>query len=296
MALGYEGWAKLNVSGSAKEHLVLCTGASVPESRSRVDSGSGYGGAVISPTTEIGIGSPHAYDWSVNDGSISFEATAAFVDEQFIFWLFNRQTPAAVNLRTRKNNVQTFSNCFWNALSLSASSGAAVEGSVNFTALQEDAYTVGGDYILNPEGDKYFITPGAMEVPDPVIANVMVPFWKSFVTIDSGAGGIVVPFETWSIDFSQEVVKFFACEHNSTAQEPKFIAVGPMTATFSGDYMFVQTSAWTVVDSLTSLYINVDSTQLKTKRLELTSKTDAVQGAETPTPISVEYAIYEIEA
>lgn len=294
MALGYEGWAKLNVSGSTREYLVPCTGASVPENRNRIESSSGYGGRISSPTTEIGIGNPHAYDWSVNEGSISFEATADFITEQLVYWLFHRQNPASVDLKSRRNNVQTFANCFWTSIGLSASSNAFVEGSVNFTAIQRDAYTAGGGYVENRDGDNLIVPPQTFGFPTPLTPNLIVPFWKSYVTIDSGSGGVLVPFETWSLDFSQEVVKFFASEHNSVAQEPKFIAVGPMTATFSGDHIFVQTSTWAVVDVLTSLYINIDTAQVKTKRLERATDSDPVQSMDSPTPISVEYTIYEL--
>ena len=69
MALGYEGYVKLD------DIYVLGTGTSVPRARVRLDSTSGYGGKIKTPVEEIGIGSPHNYDWLLWDGSVSFEVT-----------------------------------------------------------------------------------------------------------------------------------------------------------------------------------------------------------------------------
>jgi hypothetical protein len=119
----------------------------------------------------------------------------------------------------------------------------------------------------------------------------MIPYWKTNVVID----GALVEFMSWNLDISQDIVQFFVCEDNANPIAPKFLAAGPMTVTFSGDYMFVNTSSWSIPDFVNTLYINIGTTQIKMKRAERNVDRDDVQSGDSPTPINVEYAVYELE-
>jgi len=291
MALGYEGWAKLDVNGT--ETLLLCTGASVPESRIRLESNSGYGGQIKTPANEIGIGFPHAYDWSSFDGSMSFEVFKSLIDDQITPWLFDRQKAATVSLQSRRNNQNIHTECFWNSISLNTSSGASVEGSIGFLAVDTGTYALGGGYVENKKGDGYLcpFPPAGLQGPQSLIPNIMVPYWQSSVYIDSA----FVDFMSWNLDYSQDIVKFFTCEGNVNPIAPKFLAAGPMTVTFTGEYFFYSaTPGWTVPNDLATLDINIGTSQLKMKRGERTNSRDDVQSADSPTPINVEYALFEI--
>jgi hypothetical protein len=290
MALGYEGWAKLNVNGT--ETLLLCTGASVPNSRVRLESSSGYGGQIKTPTDEIGIGFPHTYDWTTSDGTMSFEVYEDLLTGQMVPWLFDRQKAATVTLQSRRNNQNIHTECFWNSIGLNTSSGAAVEGSIGFMAVDTGTYAMGGGYIENKQGSEFFCDPPVgLQMPEPLITNVMVPYWQSNVYID----GALVEFISWSLDYSQDIVKFFTCEHNANPIEPKFVAAGPMTVTFTGEYFFYSAApSWSVPNYISTLDINIAGTTLKTKRGERNSSHDDVLTADTPVPINVEYSLYEI--
>jgi len=289
MALGYEGWAKMNVNGT--EDLVLCTGASIPHSRLRLDSNSGYGGAIKTPAAGMGIGFPHNYDFVSFAGSLNFEAHAGVITNQILPWLFDRQKAASVSFQSRKDNISNHVECFWNSINLNTSSGSAVEGSLEFTAL-DFALAQGGDYIGNKTGDGYLCNAqGGLNIPDPIISNVMIPYWQTSVLAD----GSLVEFVSWNLDFSQDIVQFFVCENNVNPIAPKFLASGPMTVTFTGDYMFVNTSTWAIPDFLSTLRINIGTTQIKMKRGERDLDRDDVQTSDSPVPISVEYTIYELE-
>jgi hypothetical protein len=293
VALGYEGWAKLNINGT--EDLVLCTGASVPLSRIRLDSSSGYGGQIKTPVTEIGIGSPHTYDWSNFDGSVNFEVHESIITNQLKPWILDRQKAGIITTQSRYAANNMHAECFWNSISLNTSSQSLVEGSIGFVAVDTGTYVQGGGYTANKTGNGYLCNPGSLGIPDPLTANIAIPFWKTFVTIDT----VNIPFLSWNLDYSQDIVKFFACENNANPVQPKFLAAGPMTVNFTGEYMMVQTPltpAWTVPNYLTTLYITLGSLQMKTKRGELTSSKDDVVGGDSPVPISVEYALYEVES
>lgn len=292
MALGYEGWAKLNVNGT--ETLLLCTGASVPENRIRLESSSGYGGQIKTPTAEIGIGFPHTYDWSAFDGSMSFEVFKSIIDAQITPWLFDRQKAATVTLQSRRNNQNIHTECFWNSISLNTSAGAAVEGSIGFVAVDTGTYAMGGGYLENKTGFQGFqcSLPAGLQAPQPIVANVMIPYWQSTVYIDTA----FVDFMSWNLDYSQDIVRFFACEgFQGSPRAPKFLAAGPMTVTFTGEYFFYSAApTWTVPDYLSTLNLNIGTSTLKMKRGERTNSRDDVVTGESPVPINVEYSFYEI--
>jgi hypothetical protein len=291
MALGYEGYVSLKVG--AIEDAALGQGGSVPRARQRIESSSAYGGQIATPVTDIGIGLPRNYDWTVYDGSMSFDVHDDFVSNQLYPWVFNRQNASQVNIKTRNNNAQQFQKCYWNNINLSASEASPLAGSVSFVAMERNSYTRGGDYINNKTASDVLCVSSSPVFPLPFdLQNAPIPFWDTFVEID----GSLVEMTSWTLDFSQEVVKFFGCFGNSTPQEPKYVAVGPMTITFNGDYMFVDTATFSSPDTLGTLDITVGSTQWKLEDLELTTDTDDLQAQDSLTPVSIEYVAYTLVA
>ena len=295
MALGYEGYVTLNVG--ATNDVALGTGGGVPRARQRLESSSGYGGQINTPVAEIGIGLPRNYDWEVYDGSMDLEVHEDFLTNQIKAWIFDRQKGAEVNFQTREGNVQNFQKCYWNSINLSASDGSAVTSSIGFVAMQRDSYTRGGDYLSNKTGVPGYCggaTGAVFPQPlNPNAANIIpIPYWNTFVEID----GSLVELTNWTLDFSQEVVKFFGCFNNSTVQEPKYVAVGPMSVTFTGDYMFYETATFNSPNTLTSLYVTIGGEQIKLEDLEMTTDTDSLQSPDSIVPVSLEYAAYTLVA
>ena len=136
MALGYEGYVKLH------DKYALGTGTAVPRVRSLLESQSGFAGVVSSPVAQIGVGSPHTYDWEVYDGSLSFEITKD-IFQVLKAWVLDREGQRTVLFSTRMSNVQQYVDTFWNSISISASEGAALDGSVGFVAVEQDNYAFG---------------------------------------------------------------------------------------------------------------------------------------------------------
>lgn len=304
MALGYEGLVKIG------NYYALGTGASVPRDRIRIESSAGYGGKITSPTNQMGLGLPFNYDWNEYNGSLNFEVNEDIFKNIITIWAVSqRQTAQSVTIHPRKEAVQSFSTAFWNSISISASEGSAVESTIGFIALERDSYVWGLDYIDNKEGslsgDQTPLCPIVSNMPPPLNPASAknknpVPFWNTKVLV-----GATSPsqknFTTWSLDFNQDVVKFFGCTRtvagpDPSAQEPLFLAVGPMTVTFSGSYMesFDGTSNLFLGDTIDQIELFVASESLKLKRLELTSENDEVQSGSTLTPLTVDYAVYEI--
>lgn len=294
MALGYEGHVTLKVD--AIEDVALGQGGGVPRARQRLESAAAYGGQIATPVAEMGIGAPRNYDWDVYDGSMDIEVHEAFLTNQLKAWIFDRQTAGQVKFKTREGNTQEFNNCYWSNISLSTSENSFLGGSVSFVAMQRDSYTRGGDYINNKSNGLWCSGVQSPEYPEPLnpdASNVSpIPYWNTYVEID----GSMVEMLSWNLDFSQEVVKFFGCFSKAGPQEPKYVAVGPMTATFTGDYMFVSSGAFSSPETLSTLYVTMGGEQIKLEDLELTTDIDSLQGQSSFAPVSLEYSAYTLVA
>ena len=292
MALGYEGVIKLGGI------YVLGTGTSVPRARVRMESSSGYGGTITTIGT-TGIGLPHNYDWEQHDGSLDFDITSEIITSVLKPWLLNRQTSRTVDYKSRSGNVQLYSdNCFWNSVNINAGGeGSPVTGSVGFVSLARSNYVWGNSYISDKTGMGLLCPAGTFPSPLNASADLNknpVPFWNTRVVV----GGIDPHFVTWSIDFTQEVIKFFGCfagGGETTPVDPKYLAVGPMTITFTGTY--IQTSGGGYLgDAPASIDLNIAGTSIVLSRVENTTEQDDVQVGDSFTPLSVEYVAYEIAA
>ena len=294
MGLGYEGWVK--VDGK----YALGTGASVPRVRPRLESAAGYGGQIKTPPSEIGIGLPYNYDYDVFDGNLSFEVSIDLLRDVLFDWVTDRQSPKEVEFSTRYNNQQKFTNSFWSSITLTGSAEAAIDGSVSFVALDRDIYSTGdfndpdaskmgnpGDAPICSDSD---FPPSLNPSSDP--NQNPIPGWDVEITI----GGNIIEFITWSLSFSQDVVKFFACEVNTDPTEPKYLAVGPMTVVFSGTYV----DSGFFDDSLDVIEVkispNAGSPVIMTlKRCENNQGQDDLQPPDGLTVLECEYNVYEIE-
>lgn len=257
MALGYEGWMKIG------DAYALGTGGGIPESETKLESSSGYGGQIKAPIGEIGIGSPRIYDWQKWDGSVDFEANDGVLGV-ILGAALDRQNSVSIFVKTRQGNIQQGS-VFWNSISLQASQGSLVTGSLDFTGLgREYAYGL-WEQTSNGEGVCQLIG-------DPI------PYWNTSVS-----GGT---FLSWNIDFSQDVVRFFTCENNIVPVEPKFLAVGPMSIVFSGISIENVSSS--------SLTIGVGSRTLSFGKVEMQNHQDTLVDPNAPVVISIEAHPYEI--
>lgn len=297
MGLGYEGYAKIQtaVGENTEVDLVPCTGATLPDDNVRLDSSGGYGGKIKSPTSEIGIGSPHVYDYPNYNGNINFEVSAGFITNQIIPALLNRQNPCNISFSSRHGNITDGSQCFWNNINITGQSGAIISGTLGFVGLVR-SYTQGQSFfdLAHPDnkvGQNFFIDHTGFNIADPIVPNILIPFWKTKIIIN----GSLVELTQWSVDFSQEIVKFFACENHSTPQVPSYVAAGPLSVVFSGEYALVNQSVpFTVPDWLDTLDIHIDSVSIDLKRCELNSTKDDLVAPDTFAPINFEYFCYEI--
>ena len=296
MALGYEGYVKI---GGV---YALGTGTAVPRANTRLESNSGYGGRVSSPTSEIGIGTPRVYDWSAFDGSLNFEVTK----DIFLLlkaWVLARDSQNNILFSPRKDAEQSYVDTFWNSISISAGEGAALDGSLGFVALEQDVYSYGiqglQGYIQNTTGFQGgLLCPLTSGMPAPLNAGQTnynpIPFWDTSIQL----GSENYDFLTWTLDFSQDVVKFFACNVTAGPQSPRYVGVGPMTVTLTGAWMWLDPSkpGTYPADKIATAKVNVADASMSFSQLELTSISDDVQSQDSTTPVNVEYAIYQVQS
>jgi hypothetical protein len=184
-----------------------------------------------------------------------------------------------------------------------------VDGSIGFVALERNSYTWGDLYKNNRKGtssDDGLICPPT-DFPEPLNAGqlnrVPIPFWNTSVWVKATTSSVKKNFTNWTLDIGQEVVKFFGCNKigsltDPLAQEPLYMAVGPLTVVFSGSYMddFTGTENGFLGDHLAEVMIDLAGQSINLKRLELSSESDDVQTGDATVPLTVEYAAYEIES
>ena len=293
---GYEGSAFITNAGDSFVPF-LCTGASVPRAKEALTSSAGYAGEIKTPVSEIAIGTPRAYDLDTFDGSLDFDLTENFFTDIWKPWLFDRQAAKRVKLIPRGGSLQQFNNCYWSSLSISAQEASAVSGSVNFVALERNTYTAEDEYIVNKLGDidiDELKSTGDIPALNPSSGQANpIPFWNTNLGIDGGVGEETPDVLNWTMTFNQDVVKFFACEENTTPQVPSFVAVGIMTVTLEFEMMFLNTTA-TLYDELDEAVIYVGSKALTLQDLELNNATDDVRDGSSTTPIGVTYEAYTL--
>ena len=262
MAIGYEGYVKVGGNWS------LGTGASVPKAKQRMDSTAGYGGK-ITGAADMGVGGPRVYDWTNWDGTAEFEMT----DAVFTFlkgWITGtRDAFSAIEFSSRTSNSQVFNNCHWNSIGIQTSEASMVTGTIGFVALDRTTYTYGSDTVRSA---------GMTEMYD----LVPIPYWKTSI----GA----YKFLEWSLDFSQDMVKFYACNHTTGPQEPIYTGVGPMTATLTGSYLY----SGEMADSPGDMIVTVGGGSITLKLTELQSSADDVVTGDSLTPIKVTVNAYGV--
>lgn len=293
---GYEGSAFITNAGDSFVPF-LCTGASVPRARAALTSSAGYAGQIKTPVAEIAIGTPYTYDLDAFDGSLNFDLTENFFTDIWKAWLFDRQAAKRVKLIPRSGSLQQFNNCYWSSLNVSAQETSAVSGSVNFVAIERNAYTAEDDYITNKTGDvdiDELKSSGEIPALNPSSGQANpIPFWNTKLGIDGGSGEETPDVLSWTLTFNQDVVKFFACEGNATPQVPSFIAVGMMTVTLEFEMMFLNDTA-ILYDELDEAVVYVGSQSLTLQDLELANSTDDIKDGSNTTPIGVTYDAYTL--
>ena len=288
MAIGYEGIAYVD------NDIFLCSGANVPRTRNRLESSSGYGGRLSSPVGETAIGNPHTYDWSTYDGSVNFELNKKFFDNIVKNWIFNRQKTKQIELKPRSDSYQKFTYCYWNSISLSASEGSAVTGSIGFSAIDRDDFDIEDDYRNNKTG---FIACADLassgDIPSLSPNLNPIPFWYTRI---SATGLIQAGIEvlSWSLTANQSVEKFFKCLGNTYAQAPFRIGVGPMTINLQMDIMVLNTSLASLPSTLNNVVLHLGTSSIQFDDLEIDSDDDGLQVGATPVALSVSYSAYKL--
>jgi len=305
--LGYEGIIKIGNT------YCLGTGTSIPQAVVRLESAAGYGGQIKTPLNEMGIGAPHNYDWSIVEGSLDFEMTSDIFRDELYPWLKDRQSPKDLSFKTRSGNVQDYtlvvnSQAYWKSINISADGSGAVTGSMS-VAMPEGlpSYVYGDKYITNVEG-MGLLCPVADFPPQlnpSTSLNINpIPSWKTYIEEN---GTRKHKFLTWSVDFSQEAVRFFGCNDTASPAEPdpvapSFLAMGPMTVIFTATFLPIEEftiaaipviDPWEPLTEPLKIYLDVDVLELK--RIEVNEFSDNVGTGNSMVPLNVEYTVYEIK-
>lgn len=262
MALGYEGYIKIG------GNWCLGTGSAIPNTAVLINSSGAYGGKITS-ATEMGIGAPHAYDWSSWDGSLDFELTSELVVDLKGWILDTRDTTKNILVSTRYNNLQEWSG-YWSNINFAASEGSMATGSCSFVAMDRTSYTYGSNT------QKENSETGIFDL-------VSIPYWETQID------GYV--FLEWSLDFTQDVVRFFACNMQVDPVVPAYVGVGPVAISLSGTYILADDEMSTFPGTMT---VKIGTTDIDLKSVELQSQSDDVVTGNGLVPIAVTMDAYEV--
>jgi len=310
MALGYEGWLKLD-----PEVMCLATGTAISRSSNRIESMSGFGGQKNTTDTNsqsMGISYPRTYDYPIYDGSFDLEMNLAVRDLIFDTYILQPQNSFTLDYSTRSNTQITMDENYWNSISIQASEGSFVTCSLGFVGLSHDVLNGGTDsFCDNQFGQGY--AAGIFKVDqtnplNPCSDNLNpIPFWiappKLTYSSNPDVNGIADKCTDWNMDFSRNVVKFFSCENvtksvtpkvvDNEAPAPKFIASGPMSITFNFTEM-VGLSQATIQSQLRpdDDFTSVDILGRRFNDLELNSRDDNIVSQESLAIISYSYNVY----
>jgi hypothetical protein len=218
--LGYLGLAQIGGT------TFLFTGGGINKTRNRMDSSAAFGGQTATGGV-VGMGVPHQFDYPQYEGSLDFELDDGnTLLALFQTWITQRNQSRAVVIKPNNASENTFDG-YWTSLSFSGGVGSLVTGSVGLTALT----------ATMAAGETYPVPPAAGGIVNPVIfTQKPMAFWRTKVRV-----GVDLDVLTWSLNFNQDVVKVFTCQGQSTPQEPKYVAVGPLTGDFQCEVL--QTAA-----------------------------------------------------
>jgi hypothetical protein len=278
--LGYQGYAKINGT------QFLVNSLSIPHQAVRLDSSSGWGMAPVGATQ--GIDAPRTYDWSTNDGSMSFDVALGMgaIMKQ---WIYGRTASRNILFQPCSGSSQAF-DCWWSSISFSAAEGSAIGGDVSFMAVYEGSGSYGSQYISNRSGVQTQFSMENLQPLNPSATNIApVPFWKSTIS-----GPIVASAEpiTWSLSFSQDIQKIFKCGATHSPQAPYILGFGPMKVELTTDLYIQPGAAYTVQERATATVSFGDGTTFPLSQMELQTYSQDLRGQNDIAVVSLTYQTY----
>jgi hypothetical protein len=264
----------------------------------------------------MGISYPRAYDFASYDGSFDIEMNIATRDVIFDKFILEPQNRFELFYSTRNNTLITMDQNYWNSLDFQASENSLVTCSLGFIGL---TYDVDNEAVASPKTfcDNQFgqgrFGGALFDIAEtnplnPCSDNLNpIPFWTAPPVMtyigNPDAGGISTNTTDWSLGFSRDVVKFFTCDNTATksatvnpidsdAENPDFIASGPISITYSFTEM-IGLSQDLIQDQLRpDTMQSIDILGRRFNDTELNSRDDNIVSPESLALISYSYNVY----
>ena len=287
MGLGYQGYATIN------ERQFLVTSLSIPEQEVRLDSSAGWGGQLSS--TKTGIGAPHVYDFSTNDGSIGFELSIGF-STLLKSLISGRSSPFALDVHPCSGSQVYVGEAWWNSISLTGSEGSAVTGDISFLAVERGIEVIGSEYITNRVGDRGCEAFTDIPPLNPSAMNVSpVPFWK---TSFSGTPLTNVEVISWTASFTQDIQKMFKCgASGKNPVAPFMLGFGPMSVELQLELFIKSGKTWSFSRLPGSIRIALgEGSSMTFSQLETQQHAQDIRGQSDISVVSVTYQVYSLAA
>jgi len=262
MALGYAGLILID----NKQYLV--TDGTVDHVRPEIASEGTYAAEGLNTATN----KVHIFDLDEVSGGVNIDCNIELIDQLFNTtdgWVTHRDTPKSFLWYSNQENDIEYGDAYWTRISISAGPGSFLTSSIDMIMIPgtdpieypEPLYPlptrnlqIGDDYISQKYGfasENGAIVSGAPATPitfaSPPI-QLPIPYWKSILIFEDGAGNPVIPenlqVQSWSLEVNNPISRRNLCMAvNGTDDHPgpQFIQVGLANMTLNVTFVTVET-------------------------------------------------------
>ena len=285
MPIGY------NSIASIQGDFVMCTAAMVPDAPAKLDSQSGYGGQPSTTAATVKNGFPRTYDFQTYTGSIDLEMAPKNL-LMLKAWITDRlMTGFTFTISTSQGNSQTYSDVYWNSMTISVGEDNFITLSIDITALtlvkasSATAYIDMREKVENVASDSYPHLNEVVRFADPDYNPL--PYYQGVVTV--GVVPVVLELAGWSATFSQELTFDYKCEGNATPDSPAYVTASPLEGQIEIEHPAIEGTFIPTfeIDQFAALGILF-------KECELISADEGIQGMDGVNSITASYFVYEI--
>lgn len=198
---------------------VSCTSLNISENSSFLESSGGYGGNING--SDIGVSGPLILDVGETSLSMGIEPSRAQLF-YLINWLKSRDSSKSVTINTGTVGIIHYGECFLNSMTIACAENSLVTMDFNMMVQKAPFFdgTLGG-------------IAGKTSVGVPIVDQV--PYWNTAIQ-----GLPNNDLLSWSLTFSQNMVKKYECgggSSNNNPPLPKYVFLGPLTIDLTVDIM-----------------------------------------------------------
>lgn len=262
MALGFEGWLKLD------GETCLATQGTITVLHDLIESGGAYGGKWSG--SQMATGAPHIYDPWKTSSNASFDMTSGAASA-LAKRLNSRDETYNLTMKMGQSGDSITIKQYWTDINFSSSVGSLTTGGINGIIFKK--HDLAGVNLTPPNarGNEYGRCDG------------LIPYWMTKISL----GDCV---QDWSVGINQSLSPIYCCNAENISykvhRDPDYIVFGPVIINLN-----VTIAAGTVSEK-ENLTVTIGSTQLNFGRVELQEASDNLATGESLSTVQATYRAY----